>query len=464
MDRPNLELPQRVAVARPILDRRGVFFLAVSLAGFASLAWLITRQRPGGASIAAAPGGTLSATALERVAMRLEDKNLPSAAAEAWSEYLRVSGATEEQRTRVHLRIGRLMQSAGRFEEAIDHYYRAEALAGDRKELLGEDLPLRIRDCFRELGRYGELAREVAERASIDAKPGDLSGRQVVAEIGPEKITVADLDRMVSDEIESMAAAAMGASPEQVARMRREAAQQLGRPETRTQLLQQVVMRRVLAREARERKLDQSAAYRERLARQSDALLADELTRQIAAERATVTPQDVERYFAANAKRYESKAEGRLARIVCASRDDAQKVVELLDGGAAFDKLAKEKSADAATRAAGGLLEEPIRGDDAVVPGVGEDPDLHKRLWALAAGEYTRDPIEVDGAWHVYHMASKRDARLPTLQEIREQVEADCRQARRNEVLMQYVQEVARRHAVSFNPAAVTSRPGTESP
>jgi len=461
MDRPNLQIPQRAAVSRPLFDGRTLLFAVLIAAGFGLLAWQHARRPAGSASPAPGSATTLAPADLEQLALRLEDKNLFSAAADAWSDYLAAAAVPPAREAQIRVRMGRLLQQAGKQEQAVASFYRAEALAGADKSVLGEDFAVRIRDCFRDMGRYGELSREVEERTSIASNAGNLAGRQLVAEIGPEKITTADLDQMLRDEVESMIRTTPGMSPDQMQQMRKMANEQLGKPEARAQVLQQIVMQRVLAKEARAQKVDQDAAYRDRLVHEADALLATSLTNRIAEQRASVTPADVERFYEANKQRYETPARGQLARIVCGSKADADKVIELLDGGAKFEKLAQDRSKDADTKSAGGRLRDPIRPAGDEVPGVGPIKELHARLWKLKSGEYTKDSCQVGDDWIVYQMVDKQDASVPKLDEIRERVESECRQARRGEVLQQYVQELFTKYDVKLHRGAVaaTSQP-----
>jgi peptidyl-prolyl cis-trans isomerase C len=239
--------------------------------------------------------------------------------------------------------------------------------------------------------------------------------------------------------------------------MRKEAHKQFSKPEARAQLLQQMVLHRVLAREARDRKLDQSPDYKARLVDQADNLLASQLMSAVASERATVTPEDVQRFYAANAKRYETPARGTLARIVCETKEDAAKVIELLDGGASFEKLAQDRSTDPETKQQGGKLDEPILPAGDEVPGAGDHKELHAKLWKLEAGDYTKESCQVDDEWHVYRMVDKQPARTPTLDQIRDRVEADCRAARRNEVMQQFVDEMLRKYDVKFHGGALAA-------
>lgn len=449
MDRPNLELPQRVAVSRPIFDRRSTFFFVCGLIAVGLLGWLQLRPRAN----SAAPAAGLD---LEAIALRLEDRNLHLAAAEAWHEHLASASLSAEQRARLEVRRGRLLARGGQDEAALAALYRAEAIAGKNEEWLGADFGLLVRDSLQRLGRYAELAREVEQRTSIAADKGALTGSQIVAEIGDEKITQADFERQMQEQIDALVATSPGLGAEQAEQFRKQLHDQYAKPRMKAQMLEQLVARRVLATEGRRRKLDQDPAYRARLAGEADSLLATRVTADVAAERGGVTPQDVERYFAAKTEQYQTPARGKLARIVCPDEAAAKEIIAKLDAGADFTALAKERSTDPAAKETGGLLDEPIGATTRRVPGVGDNEALHRAVWPLGAGAHSKEPVAVGSEWHIYRMVEKSPARTPELAEVRERVAADCAAARRDEVLEQFVRELFERERVRIAPAAAT--------
>lgn len=465
MEKPRLELPRAAAPSRPVFDRRSTFFFLAGLLAFAALAWLTIRSGRSTHAGAPAVAAPLSAEQLEKLALRLEDKNLAQTAAETWIEYLDAAAPPADAAAKIHARIGRLLIDAGRYESAIAHLYRAEALSGRRDDA---EIAMRLRECFQKMGRHAELAREIAERTSITKQPEELSGRQIIAEIGDEKITAADFDRMVRDEVEVMVRGMAEQNPSRAEQMRAALQQQMTRPDARERTLRQIVLRRVLSSEAREKRLDQSPEYRERLAAEAEMLLAQQVMSGVIAERATPTPQDVERYYETNGEQYVTPASGRIARIVCKTKDDADKVLELLREGAEFATLAKNRSTDAATRESGGLVEGELSPSRDAVPGIGDNAELRDKLWALDPGRHLAEPIETPDGWMVLQLHARTPSRTPSLDEIRDRVEADCAAARRDEVLRQYVDELFRKHRVRLHAQGLTpatqptTRPGTQ--
>ncbi len=462
--KPKLELPERVVTKRPIFDRRSTFFALCALVLFCVVIVLLVR-RPLGPAGEAQIGEGWSAERQRALAMRLEDRNLHGAAARAWSRYLEIAALGPAAAGPVHYRIGKLYQSAERYQDAIAAFYRAEAVLGQAGGELSHEINVRVRDCFAKLGQYGDLDRELAERTAPDSdKPPGLVGQQVVAEIGAEKITVADFDRMLQQEIDLAIKAMPGLSDEQVDRVRREFSKRFASPQARGRKLQELVSVKVLARKARADGLDRTPAFRKRLMEMSDMLLANRLITEEIGRRATVTIDDCKRFYEANKSQYVEPGRARIAHIVCKDEKQAAELIKQAKGGAAFDGLAKAHSLDQATKDKSGVIDQPVSALVARVPGVGEDKALHEAIFKAKAGTVLDKAYKGAGGFHVVKVVERTEARQLGLDEVADRVRADTQRARTQEVTEQYVQALFDEAKVKLYPEAFSSAPVTTHP
>ncbi len=107
------------------------------------------------------------------------------------------------------------------------------------------------------------------------------------------------------------------------------------------------------------------------------------------------------------------------AHILVPTEDEAKAIKSQLDAGADFAAIAKEKSTDKGSGAAGGdlgwfgvgMMVKPF--EDAVV--------------ALKPGE-TSGPVQSDFGWHIIRLAEVRDASAPKLDEVRGELVGDLQQ------------------------------------
>lgn len=135
-----------------------------------------------------------------------------------------------------------------------------------------------------------------------------------------------------------------------------------------TGLIQQVannlLVRRVLAKEATNEKLDQDEVLKAALAVAKDRVMSDARLNQMDA-RNEPTPQAIEAYsrntYTANIQKYEEAAQTRASHILIEKKDDksaaqAQEILDKLKAGGKFEDLAKEFSKDPGSAARGGDL------------------------------------------------------------------------------------------------------------
>ncbi|CAG7656387.1 peptidyl-prolyl cis-trans isomerase [Paenibacillus allorhizosphaerae] len=127
------------------------------------------------------------------------------------------------------------------------------------------------------------------------------------------------------------------------------------------------------------------------------------LSEKIAMQGIRITDEQVEAYIKAHADEFKTPAQLKLAQIVTANKDQANRALNDLAKGSDFAQVAKERSLDDATRENGGdlgWLEE----DDPFIPAA-----VMKSAKQLKPGQ-TSAPIEVDGAFVVLKLKERKEA------------------------------------------------------
>jgi peptidyl-prolyl cis-trans isomerase C len=119
-------------------------------------------------------------------------------------------------------------------------------------------------------------------------------------------------------------------------------------------VLDEVIDQKLLAAEARKRKLDTSPLAQRRLAAAQERVLGDLLVEQ-SVEKA-VNESAIRSLYQDQLKQARQSEEFRARQIVVASQAEAESVRKLLAAGASFEALAMERSIDSATRFNGGDL------------------------------------------------------------------------------------------------------------
>ena len=91
--------------------------------------------------------------------------------------------------------------------------------------------------------------------------------------------------------------------------------------------------------------------------------------------------------------------------ILVKTKEEAEAIIKQLDGGADFEKLAKEKSNDPSGKTNGGDL--GYFGPGQMVP------EFEKAALALDVGAYTKEPVQTQFGWHVIKVEDKRAKQPP---------------------------------------------------
>ena len=178
---------------------------------------------------------SLSAEQTKQLAGKLAQRNLYIRAANLWKDYLATGKLADTERARTLFQIGTLLEKANQYDQAIEYFYRSEIVAE-----LGELKPqinAHIRNCFEKLGKFSALRYELMDRTSIEAAPA--AGAKIVAEIGAEKITEADLYGHIENEIENqLEPMAAYMTPEQFGEQKKKMLEQYKNPQAKQQYLQ----------------------------------------------------------------------------------------------------------------------------------------------------------------------------------------------------------------------------------
>ncbi|MFV1874195.1 peptidylprolyl isomerase [Nioella sp.] len=182
-----------------------------------------------------------------------------------------------------------------------------------------------------------------------------------------------------------------------------------------TGILEQLVQQEIVATAARD---DLSAAMRLGLENEERAYVAALTLDEIAL--AEIPAEELQAAYDAEFGEMEAVTEYNASHILVATEEEAQALVEELEGGADFAELAREHS----TGPSG-----PNGGQLGWFTAGMMVPSFEEAVFALEVGEVS-PPVETRFGWHVVILNDSRDQAAPALEEVREQLEEGLRQAR----------------------------------
>ncbi|MDA0997478.1 MAG: peptidylprolyl isomerase [Proteobacteria bacterium] len=181
-------------------------------------------------------------------------------------------------------------------------------------------------------------------------------------------------------------------------------------------LLDSMIDSKLVAADARAKKLQNDLEFKRRLARVEEQILERYAVRKMIDAALT---DDVLR------NRYKDKAkagggeEMHARHILVKTEDEAKAVIKLLDGGADFVELAKKKSTGPSGPSGGDL---GFFGKGQMVP------EFEKAALTLAPGKYSAAPVKTQFGYHVIKLEERRETKAPSFEETVDQLRTEAAQ------------------------------------
>lgn len=416
-------------------------------------------MRPAGPTTSAdSTGSSLSSEQLKQVAAKLAQRNLHFRAAGLWQDYLSSSELTDAQRAKTLFQIGTLLEKAGRYDQAIEYFYRSETLA--KLDELQSQINAHLKQCFEKLGKFSALRYELMDRTSLQAAPS--AGARIVAEIGPEKITEADLDAMIESNIENqLEPVAAFMSAEQLNEQKQRMLEQYKTPQARRQYLQGWLAQEVLYRQALQEELTAKPQAKKLIDQLTRSALSQLVMNNELASKINITETDIQTYYAANKEKFVDPSRANISHILV---DDEQKAKELMgriEGGDDFAELAKEFSKDADTRDNGGKIDAEVQ-EGSHIPGIGSQAELIKKILAAEAPKVLDEPFKTEKGWEIVKVETVIGQRQKQLDEVRQQVMSMLTSQKSQDVQRDLIEQLMDKHNVIVHTSALTGAQNAE--
>jgi len=211
------------------------------------------------------------------------------------------------------------------------------------------------------------------------AAPAVSDSNRVLARIGKETITRADLDRRIAD------------LPEQVRA-------NYSTPDGRRQLLDRAIEEKVWLQAATKKGVPDRPQVKRQIEQQRRDFLIRTYVGEVMAQNPAPTDSEARVYYDAHADDYKMPATITLRHIQTKTRDDARRVLTWTKGKMDWNRLVQRYSTDSLTRANGGSIGSVTR--DGMFSTLGAQPALAESAFALGAGKIG-GPFRTDRGWHV---------------------------------------------------------------
>ncbi|AVX03143.1 peptidylprolyl isomerase [Maritalea myrionectae] len=231
----------------------------------------------------------------------------------------------------------------------------------------------------------GALAQDATQQQAPQFDPD-----KVVAKVGDSAITELDLIYAIEDLGQDIA--------------------QIPPQQRRQFVIQMLVDMKVMAQVARDEGMAESEVFERRKAYLEDRALRRAYLEEVVAK--SITDEEVKAEYDAIFKDFEGQEELRARHILVETEEEAQALVEEINGGADFAETAKEKSTGP-SGAQGGDLGYFKQGDMV--------PEFYEAANALQVGDVSA-PVQSQFGWHVIKLEDRKAAEPPALAQVEQQV------------------------------------------
>lgn len=133
-----------------------------------------------------------------------------------------------------------------------------------------------------------------------------------------------------------------------------------------------------------------------------------------------------------------SPNEYKLRHIAVKTEDEAKEVIQLLDDGAVFSDVAKDKSVSP-TKSKGGDFGWRT---PAVLP-----PVIGKEISQMKKGEHSKTPLKVNDGYQIFGVEDIREVPIPPYEEVKGQI----RQVLQGQVVNDYIQDLRKKAKIKIN-------------
>jgi peptidyl-prolyl cis-trans isomerase C len=200
-------------------------------------------------------------------------------------------------------------------------------------------------------------------------------------------------------------------------------------PQQRAQAIDEMISRELMVQDALKQGLDKQAEFEQRLAKVRYNLLA-ELSARNYLEKTPVSEEAVKKEYEERIKDLKLPTEYKAKHILLKTEDEAKAIIEELNKGADFAKLAEEKSEDKGSGKSGGDLGW-FQKEQMVAP-------FGEAVAAMEKGQLSAAPVKSDFGWHVILLEDSRTSEPPAFELVKERLE----QVVKSRQIGEYIEEM----------------------
>jgi len=227
-------------------------------------------------------------------------------------------------------------------------------------------------------------------------------------------------------------------------------------PQALGQYARALLLQRLVLQQAREQKWDQDPAVIARMVRAREAALSESyLESKCRPDISYPSDQEINDAYEANKSKLLVPKSYELAQIFieCPENFDAAAQAQAKSKLEEVRKQLADKEADFASIARSSSDEKSSAENGGKIGWLAENqiqPEIRSKLPNLKL-KAVSDPIRLNAGWHIIKVLDVREARAPTLDEIRDNLVTSMREEKSREMRQSYIAELLKKHPLAIN-------------
>lgn len=408
-----------------MFDKKTILYLAVAGVMFIVLVFLIMNRGPGGA-----PPGAM----LRELAIALENKELYNQAIDEYENYLLTSSLNNEKKARIYHKIGTIyMDKLHDYENGLAAFVKVKHLASEGS--LTREVDRRMVECLDRMGRSLDAQQELERVTALEDEAQPEAGGTVVAKIGDRNITLEELENKIE------------ALPPYVR-------EQFQDPQQKIQFLKQFMATELFYDTAKRRGYDRDKEIIRQTFEAKKGLMVEKLITEEIRGTVQIDTADIRLYYKAHKEEYKAPERVLVRHIQVGTKAKAQELLNRMNSGEVFEKLAQVESEDVNSRQYGGEIGYITR--EGFVPGIGQSEDFAATAFKTKVGK-VGGPVQTDGGWHLIKVVEKKKAGQLSYEEAINRVAADMQRQKETEAYQRMVDHALRAEEVQIYEDVILS-------
>lgn len=217
--------------------------------------------------------------------------------------------------------------------------------------------------------------------------------------------------------------------------------------EMKDKAIDQAIERKLLTREAKKDKLENTQEYKDALEEFKDTMIL-ELWMRKQIEAVQVSDSEVKKHYNANKDKLIQPETARARHILVTTEKEAKDIIaELNKAGknaeSKFAELAKAKSADKGSAEQGGELPPFAREGQMVA-------EFSKAAFALKPNTYTKKPVKTDFGYHIIYLKSIQPKGVVKYEDIKPQLENDLKLNKFRDIIAKRAQDLKKKAKIEM--------------